>query len=72
MTISTVEVLSATEVTFTGEFFPTALDCESIIMGRASDSCTIQSATTVLANYDNGVPTSSLDITPELRFNTTD
>ena len=72
MSITTVEVLSATEVTFSGEFFPTADDCESIIMGKVSDSCTIQSTTTVLATYDNGVPTSSLDITTELRFNSTD
>ena len=69
MTITTVEVLSATEVKFIGTFFPTANDCESFILGQVSDSCVVQTADTVVATFDSGVPTSSLDIAPELRFN---
>ena len=40
-------------------------------MGKVSDSCTVQSAETVVVTFDMGVPTSSGDMMPELRFNTT-
>ena len=64
MSITSVELLSATELSFAGTLFPISDTCEGILMGKISDSCTVQSAETVVATFDMGVPTSSGEMVP--------
>ena len=71
MTVTSVAVQSATELKFTGTLFPSET-CEGFYMSLKSDSCTVESATSVVATFNGGVPTSPTDVTPELRFNATD
>ena len=71
MTVTTVAVQSVTELKFTGTNFP-SVTCEGIFLSLKSDSCTVDSATSVVATFNKGVPTSSIDVTAELRFNATD
>ena len=71
MTVTSVALQSATELKFTGTLFPSET-CEGYYMSLVSDSCTVESATSVVATFNGGVPTSPTDVTPELRFNATD
>ena len=71
MTVTAVAVQSATELKFTGTNFPSDT-CEGFFLSLASDSCTVESATSVVATFNKGVPTVSTDTVPELRFNATD
>ena len=67
MTVSATVVLSATELKFTGSLFPSET-CEGLFLGMVSDSCTVESSTSVVATFNTGVPTSSTDVIPQLRF----
>jgi hypothetical protein len=71
MTVSAAVVQSATELKFTGTLFPSET-CEGLFLGMVSDSCTVESATSVVATFNMGVPTSLLAVVPQLRFNATD
>jgi hypothetical protein len=71
MTVSAAVVQSATELKFTGTLFPSET-CEGLFLGMVSDSCTVESATSVVATFNMGVPTSSTDVAPQLRFNMTE
>ena len=67
MTVSLVTLSSETELSFTGIHFPTE-DCEAIFLGQVSNSCDVQSPTSVVATFEKGLPTTSTASTPELRF----
>lgn len=67
MTVSSVTVSSVTDLTFTGTLFPSE-DCEGEFLGMVSNSCTVNSATEIVATFDKGVPTSSTNVTPGLSF----
>ena len=68
MTVSSVVVSSAADLTFTGTLFPSADDCAAVFLTMVSDSCTVNSASEIVTTFDTGVPTSSTDVTPELKF----
>ena len=70
MTVSATEVLSSTELKFMGSNFPSET-CEGLFLGMVSDSCTVESSTSVVATFNKGVPTSSTNVSPQLRFNST-
>jgi hypothetical protein len=63
MTVIAVAVQSATELKFTGTLFPSET-CEGLFLNMVSDSCTVESGTSVVATFNKGVPTSFTDITP--------
>ena len=67
MIVSSVAISSGTDLTFTGALFPSE-DCEGVFLDMVSDSCTVNSATEIVAKFDSGVPTSSTEVTPELKF----
>jgi hypothetical protein len=67
----TATVLSHIDLKFTGALFP-AETCEALFLGMVSDSCTVESSTSVVATFNMGVPTSLTDVVPQLRFNATD
>ena len=49
-----------------------SVTCQAIFLGRVSDSCTVASDTSVSATFDKGLPTTSDNTAPELRFQATD
>ena len=60
---------SGTQITFAGANFPVAADrCEAIVRGQVSDSCSIDSAGSVVATFTDGVPTGAAATSPQLRF----
>ena len=68
MTVSSVTLFQVVELEFTGANFPISDPCEAVFFGKISDSCTVQSSSKVIAIFDNGLPTTSTDTVPELRF----
>jgi hypothetical protein len=66
-TVSSVALSSATEISFTGTNFPSD-ECEAVFLGMVSNSCVRSLDSSISATFDFGVPTSSTDVTPELRF----
>ena len=68
MTVASVTA-SGTQITFAGANFPVAADrCEAIVRGQVSDSCSIDSAASVVATFTDGVPTGVALARPPLRF----
>ena len=69
MSVSEVTLTSETQLTFTVANLPTSDPCEALFLGSLSSSCTAVSDTSsVTATFDMGVPTTSEDTTPQLRF----
>ena len=68
MTVSSVTLFQVVELEFTGANLPISDPCEAVFLGQVSDSCTVQSSSKVIATFDNGLPTTSTDTAPELRF----
>ena len=71
MTVTSVTLQSESELVFAGTNFPSET-CEGLFLGMISSSCVVNSASEVLVTFEKGVPTSSVDVTPELRFNATE
>ena len=69
--MSLVEVVSATEIQFTGANFPPE-GCVGLFLGAASDSCDVLTDTVAVATFNTGVPTSPGGVLPELRFDAED
>ena len=72
MVVDIVNLVDSQTLTFTGDLFPTSDPCQAVFMNVFSDSCTVLSATSASAIFDKGVPTTSDDKTPELRFEAPD
>ena len=69
--MSSIALTSTTELTITGTNLPSET-CEAIVLTALSTSCTVSSNTEVVLVFENGIPTSSKDISMELRFNYTE
>ena len=67
MVVDSVALTSETELTFTGSNLPSET-CEAVFLTKVSDSCTVQSDSSVVATFDKGLPTTSIDTLPQLRF----
>jgi len=69
MVVSTASITSVILVTFTGANFPTdGYQCTAVFMGAQTSSCTIIDGTEVLAGFEAGIPTVSVDTKPKLYF----
>ena len=74
MIVSGVSLKSTTKIRFTGTLLNSAdiTSCEVSFLGLASDTCSLSAdGTTVDAKFTGGVPTTSEDVTPELKLVTT-
>lgn len=71
--ISTVIKLSASQIRFTGTLFPTSgVTCSVIYANTESDSCTISSASEVVADFTYGIALQEIAISPILSFTADD
>ena len=67
MTSATIN--SSTELAFVGTNFPTqGYTAVAIILGVESSSATINDDTSITATFDHGIPISSTEAAPSLRF----